>query len=44
MASLPSNGTNHYPRGSMPVTGKKPGDMTEFDDPYLVNATLQACQ
>jgi uncharacterized protein len=25
----------------LPVTGKKPGDMTEFDDPYLVNATLQ---
>jgi hypothetical protein len=26
----------------LPVTGKKAGDMTEFDDPYLVNATLQA--
>ena len=25
----------------LPVTGKKPGDTTEFDDPYLVNATLQ---
>jgi len=25
----------------LPVTGKQPGDMTEFDDPYLVNATLQ---
>jgi uncharacterized protein len=25
----------------LPVAGKKPGDMTEFDDPYLVNATLQ---
>ena len=26
----------------LPVTGKKPGDTTEFDDPYLVNATLQS--
>src|SRR6202162_4530182 len=25
----------------LPVTGKNPGDTTEFDDPYLVNATLQ---
>src|SRR6267143_1587407 len=25
----------------LPVTGKKPGDTTEFDDPFLVNATLQ---
>lgn len=25
----------------LPVTGKKPGDTTEFDDPYLVNATVQ---
>jgi uncharacterized protein (UPF0210 family) len=25
----------------LPVTGKKPGDTTEFDDPYLVNTTLQ---
>lgn len=25
----------------LPVAGKKAGDMTEFDDPYLVNATLQ---
>ena len=25
----------------LPVTGKKSGDITEFDDPYLVNATLQ---
>ena len=25
----------------LPVTGKQAGDMTEFDDPYLVNATLQ---
>jgi uncharacterized protein len=24
-----------------PVTGKKPGEMTEFDDPYLVNAKIQ---
>jgi hypothetical protein len=24
-----------------PVAGKKPGDRTEFDDPLLVNATLQ---
>lgn len=24
-----------------PVSGKKPGDMTEFDDPYLVNAKIQ---
>jgi uncharacterized protein (UPF0210 family) len=23
-----------------PVTGKKPGDMTEFDDPFLVNAKI----
>jgi uncharacterized protein len=26
----------------LPVAGKKPGDTTEFDDPYMVNATLQA--
>jgi len=25
----------------LPVAGKKPGDRTEFDDPFLVNATLQ---
>jgi uncharacterized protein (UPF0210 family) len=25
----------------LPVAGKAPGDMTEFDDPFLVNATLQ---
>jgi hypothetical protein len=25
----------------LPVAGKKAGDATEFDDPYLVNATLQ---
>ena len=25
----------------LPVTGKNPGDATEFDDPFLVNATLQ---
>ncbi|HSA94135.1 MAG TPA: DUF711 family protein, partial [Terriglobales bacterium] len=25
----------------MPVAGKKAGDKTEFDDPFLVNATLQ---
>jgi uncharacterized protein (UPF0210 family) len=25
----------------LPVLGKKAGEMTEFDDPYLVNATLQ---
>jgi uncharacterized protein len=25
----------------LPVAGKKAGDTTEFDDPYLVNATLQ---
>jgi uncharacterized protein (UPF0210 family) len=25
----------------LPVTGKKVGETTEFDDPYLVNATLQ---
>lgn len=24
-----------------PVTGKKPGEMTEFDDPHLVNAKIQ---
>ena len=24
-----------------PAAGKKPGDRTEFDDPFLVNATLQ---
>src|SRR5580693_3789603 len=26
----------------LPVAGKGPGDMTEFDDPFLVNATIQA--
>jgi len=25
----------------LPVTGKKAGDATEFDDPYMVNTTLQ---
>src|ERR1700730_6593179 len=25
----------------LPVAGKAPGDMTKFDDPFLVNATLQ---
>jgi uncharacterized protein (UPF0210 family) len=25
-----------------PVTGKKPGEMTEFDDPFLVNAKIQS--
>jgi uncharacterized protein (UPF0210 family) len=25
----------------LPVAGKHPGDTTEFDDPFLVNATLQ---
>jgi uncharacterized protein (UPF0210 family) len=25
----------------LPVQGKKPGDRTEFDDPFLVNAVLQ---
>jgi uncharacterized protein (UPF0210 family) len=24
-----------------PVVGKKAGDMTEFDDPFLVNAKIQ---
>jgi uncharacterized protein len=24
-----------------PVAGKKPGDMTEFDDPFLVNSKIQ---
>ena len=25
----------------LPVAGKKAGERTEFDDPFLVNATLQ---
>jgi uncharacterized protein (UPF0210 family) len=25
----------------LPVAGKKPGDTTDFDDPYMVNTTLQ---
>jgi len=25
----------------LPVKGKGPGEQTEFDDPYLVNATIQ---
>ena len=25
----------------LPVAGKKPGDRTEFDDPFLVNTTIQ---
>jgi uncharacterized protein len=25
----------------LPVTGKGPGDMTEFDDPFMVNAAIQ---
>ena len=26
----------------LPVAGKGPGDQTEFDDPFMVNATIQA--
>jgi hypothetical protein len=25
----------------LPAKGKGPGDRTEFDDPFLVNATIQ---
>jgi hypothetical protein len=25
----------------LPVAGKGPGDMTEFEDPFLVNVTIQ---
>jgi uncharacterized protein len=25
----------------LPIAGKGPGDLTEFDDPYMVNATIQ---
>jgi len=25
----------------LPVKGKGPGDKTEFDDPFLVNTTIQ---
>jgi uncharacterized protein (UPF0210 family) len=25
----------------LPIAGKGPGDVTEFDDPYMVNATIQ---
>jgi uncharacterized protein len=25
----------------LPIAGKGPGDMTEFDDPFMVNATIQ---
>ena len=25
----------------LPVAGKGPGDMTEFDDPFMVNAVIQ---
>jgi len=28
----------------LPVVGKGPGDMTEFDDPFLVNTTLQSLE
>jgi hypothetical protein len=26
----------------LPIAGKKPGDMTELDDPFLVNAKIQS--
>jgi uncharacterized protein (UPF0210 family) len=26
----------------LPIAGKGPGDVTEFDDPYMVNATIQS--
>jgi hypothetical protein len=25
----------------LPVKGKNPGEITEFDDPFLVNAVIQ---
>jgi uncharacterized protein len=28
----------------LPVASKNPGDVTEFDDPYLVNTTLQSAE
>jgi uncharacterized protein (UPF0210 family) len=28
----------------LPVKGKSPGEMTEFDDPFLVNAVIQALE
>jgi len=41
MASLAAK--LHKPLSSrlLPVAGKKPGDKTEFDDPFLVNAVIQ---
>jgi uncharacterized protein (UPF0210 family) len=41
MASLAVKWRKPLSARLLPVTGKKPGDTTDFDDPYLVNATLQ---
>jgi uncharacterized protein (UPF0210 family) len=42
MASLAVKWRKPLSARLLPVTGKGPGDTTDFDDPYLVNATLQS--
>src|ERR1700676_470386 len=41
MASLAVKWRKPLSARLLPVAGKNPGDTTEFNDPYLVNATLQ---
>jgi hypothetical protein len=41
MASLAVKLSKPLTARLMPVKGKKPGELTEFDDPFIVNARLQ---
>jgi uncharacterized protein len=41
MASLAFKWKKPLAARLLPVAGKAAGDITEFDDPYLVNATIQ---
>jgi uncharacterized protein (UPF0210 family) len=41
VASLAYKWTKPLSARLQPVAGKKPGEMTEFDDPFLVNAKIQ---
>jgi uncharacterized protein (UPF0210 family) len=41
MASLSVKWRKPLTARLMPIAGKGPGDRTEFDDPFLVNAVIQ---
>jgi uncharacterized protein (UPF0210 family) len=41
MASLAFKWRKPLSARLLPVKGKGPGEVTEFDDPFLVNATIQ---